>query len=104
MDNFEKIKTIWRSEKADTLPDSKEISKAIALYTQKQKRKMWGIMLMLLLTFLLMCLVVIYYKSAYISTRIGEVIIFIGIFFIFIVKFKSLKRSMNRNYNQTRLF
>ena len=59
MDDFESLKEIWLSEKAERLPNSEEIKSAMKKYHTSKKRNIYLLILGVILCFIIMILIVI---------------------------------------------
>jgi hypothetical protein len=82
MNNLDELKQIWMSTGLEKLPKSGEILKAIKRHHRKEALKKVLLILFTLLLVLTMCWVVFDYKSRLLSTRIGEVFMFIAMFIL----------------------
>ena len=93
MDILDEIKQTWLSASLETLHSSDAILKTIKQYRQKQMRRRIGVLLFTVILFVTMIWVLVDYESQFISTRVGEALMFMALFIILSIGLKALKRT-----------
>jgi hypothetical protein len=92
MDSFNDIKQAWLSARVNSLPDASSMVRSIKNYRLKRRFKLIAVFVFTLILIGTMIWVLVDYKSHLITTRIGEVLMFISLFTILSLTIKSLKR------------
>ncbi len=93
MDNFDNIKNIWQSERADSLPNVDIINMNIKKYKSKKRRTIFLLISMLIICFIIMINVWFSNKSTLWTTRLGEILVFMTIAFTIYINLKLLQKS-----------
>ncbi|MFZ4927834.1 hypothetical protein [Chryseobacterium sp. Mn2064] len=92
MDDFEKIKEIWLSERNVLLPDSEEIKSSVKRYKSSKKRNMYLLAAAAVLIWVIIICVIVFGKADHYTRIIGEVFIFLGISIMVFIKIRSLNK------------
>ncbi|WP_312509447.1 hypothetical protein [Chryseobacterium culicis] len=104
MDDFEKIKDIWSSEKSIHLPDSEEIKSNIQQYKSSKRRNMYLLAVAAFLCLATIIVVIISCKADHYTKVVGEVLIFLGILIVLFIKVRSLKKSNISELTSNKVF
>lgn len=103
MEDLTDIKNIWLTAKVDELPSAEETTRFIKRYRFRQIAKKAALVsIMLLLTVLMLRAAI--YGSDELTTRVGEICIFIAYFILIISNANSLKRAFNQMSRTNREF
>ena len=98
MDNFEALKQIWLSEKGKDLPGFAELRKAISAEKNQSRKRIRLSILATVVLLIFMCLAAAFSEAKFLSTLIGEALMFTSIFILLTSRINSLRRSF-RNEN-----
>ena len=82
MENFDNIKNIWNSEKAENIPQLSEINHEMLKYKAKTKQSLHFWFYLLLLSAALMFCVLVFNKTEMVSTIVGEIMIILTISYV----------------------
>ncbi|MEZ5026721.1 MAG: hypothetical protein R2739_09090 [Chitinophagales bacterium] len=104
MDELENIKLIWKTEKANALPNSEVVKSLIKKYQSAKKRNLF-----LLIALALACLIIFIWTIAFQTpspwtTILGEVLIFLGLIITLSLKILSLKNATKNEQKTNRQF
>jgi len=103
MEDLTEIKNIWRTADVGALPGADEAVRLIKLYRFKMIFKKAATILMLLIMTALM-LYAVFYGFKMLTTRLGELGFFIGIFVLVASNANSLRRAFNQTNRTNREF
>jgi hypothetical protein len=92
MDNLNDLKAIWLTAKTESLPDSNEMMQLIGRYRNQKLVRKLALILAMLALIAIMVEVIVNYKSAMLSTRIGEICIIISALVLISANIPSVKR------------
>ena len=95
MEELNDLKDLWLTAKVDSLPNADEALKIVKRHRFKMIVKKAATILMLLLMTILMLYIVLYGPKM-LTTRIGELGFFIGIFVLIVSNTNSLRRAFNQ--------
>lgn len=82
MENFDNIKNIWNSEKAENIPQLTEINNEMLKYKAKTKQSLHFWFYLLLLSAVTMFCVLVFNETEMISTIAGEMMIMLTIIYV----------------------
>jgi hypothetical protein len=92
MNDFNDIKDLWQSARANDLPGAKEVVRSIKNYRAKQVIKNIAVIAMALFLVAVMVHVVFTYKSVMLTTRLGEACFFLALFILIGISIQALSR------------
>lgn len=91
MEDFSTLQNLWLTQPVEQVPSESEMLDTIKTYRHKAKRNFMLTQLIFLVCVVLMVLVVFYYPSTMLTTRIGEALIIATIFYGAFLKWKTFK-------------
>lgn len=97
MDNLNDIKKIWHTANTAALPGVDKIRSVIKKHRRNKLLKLTAVIITALFLIAVMVTVMFNYKSAMISTRVGEVCIMAACLILLIANARSLKRFYRYN-------
>lgn len=93
MDNLNDLKEVWLTVNTNKLPDASQVVKTIKNYRLRQLLSRIALLIITLVLIATMSWVLVSYKSHLITTRIGEVSMFIAMFILLAVNTNAIKRT-----------
>ncbi len=98
MGNFEDLKQIWLSEKAEDLPSAEEMRKLVSAEKNLHRRKILFSIFAVVILLVFMALIMFFFEAKLLSTLLGEALMLAAISILLVSRINSLRRSL-RNEN-----
>jgi len=91
MESFSTIQQLWISQPIEQAPSEAEMMTTIKQFKARERKTLAWTLLTFLITLVIMALIVTYYHSSMITTRIGEILMTATIFYGIYLKIKTFK-------------
>jgi hypothetical protein len=104
MENFDDINSIWHSVKVRQLPDANEFVTIVNKYKSRRRKISNGLLGILFLCVAGFVAVWFGYQTTMWTTRVGEVLIFVAVFYAIYYSYRDLQKKKNEDSMAITLF